>query len=101
MYKKTFASILFDILHIVFIIRIHNFITMKGLHTVTFVLLIIGGLNWLLSVFGWDVATWGLPTILVQTVYVLVGLSAVIELFSHKSNCKCCDSNSMGMSGQM
>ena len=61
-----------------------------NLHKVTFLLLVIGGLNWLLAVFGWDIATWGLPMRLVQLVYVLVGLSAIYELASHKKLCKEC-----------
>lgn len=63
----------------------------KGIHGVAFVLLVIGGLNWLLKVWGWDIATWGLNATLVNVVYVLVGLSALYEVFTHKSRCKACD----------
>lgn len=67
---------------------------MKGLHTVTFILLIIGGLNWGLSAIGYNVVemllgSW--PAVL-QVVYILVGLSAVVELVSHKKDCKACGS---------
>lgn len=63
---------------------------MKGFHMVAFTLLIIGGLNWLLRVFGVDLETWGLPMIVVQIVYVLVGVSALSLAFTHKKNCKIC-----------
>ncbi len=70
---------------------INNVIFMKTLHMVAFVLLIVGGLNWLLEVFGWAIGGWGLPEMLVKIVYVLVGLAAILEVFTHKSNCKCCE----------
>lgn len=63
---------------------------MKGLHKVTFVLLVIGGLNWGLMLLGWDVGTF-LPASLTKLIYVLVALSAVIEIFTHKNNCKHCE----------
>ncbi len=74
---------------------------MNGLHKITFILLVIGGLNWLLEVFGWAIGSWGLPGIVVQIVYVLVGLSAIVEIATHKSNCKACDSKGVEMNGQM
>lgn len=74
---------------------------MNGLHKVTFILLVVGGLNWLLEVFGWAISSWGLPMIVVQIVYVLVGLSAIVEVVTHKGNCKCCESKPAGMGGQM
>ena len=59
----------------------------KTVHMVTFLLVIVGGLNWLLvgllemnlvmMIFG------GIP-MLERAVYVLVGLSAVYELLTHK-----------------
>lgn len=61
-----------------------------GLHMVTFGLLIIGGLNWGLVIWGVDVATWGLPSGLVNTVYGLIGLSAVYEVLTHAKRCKEC-----------
>ncbi|MBX4187047.1 MAG: DUF378 domain-containing protein [Candidatus Doudnabacteria bacterium] len=68
----------------------------KGLHMVTFTLLAIGGLNWGLALFGWDVGTWGLPSMLVKIVYALVALSALYEIFTHGSRCKECKGD-MGM----
>ena len=64
----------------------------KGLHMITWILLIIGGLNWLLT----GIFNWGVVDILGESVskivYILVGLSALYELFAHKGNCKLCGS---------
>jgi len=68
---------------------------MKILHSITWILLIIGGLNWGLSVFEWDVVGY-LPDMLSKIVYVLVGLSAVYELLVHKKNCRLCGTQGMG-----
>lgn len=71
---------------------------MKGMHMVTFILLIIGGLNWLLfGLFGWEVGSWlgGMDSMIAKVIYILVGLSAIYELFTHKSNCKACGMNKM------
>ncbi|MDO8566057.1 MAG: DUF378 domain-containing protein [Candidatus Moranbacteria bacterium] len=65
------------------------------LHNVTFILLVVGGLNWLaVGLFNWDIsAVLGGPASLVsKAVYVLVGLSAVYEVVAHKENCKACTS---------
>jgi len=59
------------------------------IHTVTFILLIIGGLNWGLEVLGYGVGNY-LPASVSTLVYVLVALSALYEVFTHKSNCKNC-----------
>jgi uncharacterized membrane protein YuzA (DUF378 family) len=67
---------------------------MKGLHKITFILLIIGGLNWLLvGLFNWDISQLfgGMSSGLARVIYILVGLSALVELFSHKKTCKYCD----------
>jgi len=66
---------------------------MKSLHSVTFILLVIGGLNWLLVVLGWDIGSWmsaGWWMTLVKIIYVLVGLSAIYEIATHKKRCKEC-----------
>lgn len=63
---------------------------MKGLHMVTFVLLIIGGLNWGLEVFGWGIGSF-LSVPIVKVVYVLVAVSAIVEIFSHRGSCKHCE----------
>lgn len=64
---------------------------MKILHVVAFILLIVGGLNWLLFAFGWNVVDAIFGGIgLTMIVYILVGLAALLELFTHKKNCKVC-----------
>ncbi|MBI4086055.1 MAG: DUF378 domain-containing protein [Candidatus Liptonbacteria bacterium] len=65
---------------------------MKNLHMVTFILLVIGGLNWLLVGLGvWNVGElFGPDAAVTKAIYILVGLSAIVELATHKKNCKCC-----------
>ena len=65
---------------------------------VAFLLLVVGGLNWLLvGVFHYDLvaAVLGAGSMASRVVYTLVGLSALAELFTHKGNCKCCSGMSM------
>jgi uncharacterized membrane protein YuzA (DUF378 family) len=76
------------------------------MHKLTFILLVIGGLNWL--VFGltgsWDIGALvgGMMSTTARVIYVLVGLSAIWEIFTHKKNCKCCESKmSAPTGGQM
>ena len=67
----------------------------KGLHMITWILLVIGGLNWLLfGLFMWDIGAifGGMESIISRIIYILVGLSAVYELFVHNKNCKLCGS---------
>ena len=66
----------------------------KGLHMLTFILLVIGGLNWGLAIWGHDIATWGLNMTLVKVIYALVALSAIYEALTHGGRCKEC-SNQM------
>jgi uncharacterized membrane protein YuzA (DUF378 family) len=58
-----------------------------GLHMVAFILVIIGGLNWLLQgVFGWDIGTLalgGMDSMISRIIYVLVGLSAIYLAATH------------------
>ena len=66
---------------------------MKSLHMVAFVLLIVGGLNWGLSAaFQLNVVDMllGAGSMVSRVVYILVGLAAVLELFSHRGMCKAC-----------
>lgn len=73
---------------------------MKGLHMVAFILLVVGGLNWLLlGLFQWEVGALfgGSGAWVSRLIYVLVGLSAVYELATHKKNCKMCESGAPGM----
>ncbi len=67
---------------------------MKKLHIITYLLVTIGGLNWLLQgALGWDISRFlGGPTALVsRIIYILVGVSAILELVAHKKACKSCD----------
>lgn len=63
---------------------------MKALHGIAFVLLVIGGINWLLI----GLLDWGVANILGESiskiVYVLVGLSAVYLVLTHKKTCNAC-----------
>lgn len=71
---------------------------MKALHIIAWILVIIGGLNWLLvGLGGWNVVDmiFGVGSALSRIVYVLVGLSALVEIFTHKKCCKCCEKSSM------
>lgn len=64
------------------------------MHCVSFLLLIIGGLNWLLvGVFGWDIGQLfgGMDAVVSRVIYILVGLAAVVELFMYRKVCKKCD----------
>lgn len=65
----------------------------KGLHMVSFILLVVGGLNWLLAgLFTWDVGLLfgDAYNIVARLIYILVGLAALYELFTHKGYCKHC-----------
>ena len=66
-----------------------------NMHKVAFVLLVVGGVNWLLvGLFGWDISRWlgGMDSMVSRAIYVLVGLAAVYEVVMHKENCKACTS---------
>ena len=65
---------------------------MNKLHSVAFILLIVGGLNWGLTALGWNVVEMLLGSwpVVVQIVYILVGLAAISEIVTHKANCKNC-----------
>lgn len=71
-----------------------------NMHKLAFILLVVGGLNWLLvGVLGWDISRWlgGMDSMVARVIYVLVGLSAIYEVATHKGNCKVC----MGASSSM
>jgi uncharacterized protein len=65
---------------------------MKAIHIIAFILLVIGGLNWLLYAFGWNLVSviFGAGTMLANAVYILIGLSAIYEALMHGKNCKTC-----------
>lgn len=65
----------------------------KSLHMLTYLLVIIGALNWgLVGFFGFNLVEMllgGYP-MLEKLVYMLVGLSAVYDFVMHKTTCKMC-----------
>ncbi len=68
---------------------------MKVLHMVTFGLVIVGGVNWLLlALTGWEVGQifGGMDAVVSKAIYVLVGLSAIYLAATHMKDCKTCSS---------
>jgi uncharacterized protein len=65
---------------------------MKVIHIIAFVLLVIGGLNWLLFAFGWNLVStiFGAGSTLSDIIYILIGLSAIWEGVMHMKQCKMC-----------
>lgn len=73
---------------------------MKWLHKIAFLLLVIGGLNWgAFALLGWEIGAifGGMEAFISKIIYILVGLSAVYLLATHKGMCKACMGG--GMSG--
>jgi uncharacterized membrane protein YuzA (DUF378 family) len=52
----------------------------------------VGALNWLLVAFGYNLVTMLVGTwpMVEKVVYILVGVSAVLLLVTHKKDCKVC-----------
>ena len=65
---------------------------MKVLHVIAFILLVIGGLNWLFFAFNFNLVHWifGFSWPVEMTIYVLVGLSAIYLAIVHSKDCKVC-----------
>lgn len=64
---------------------------MKILHMVAFALLIVGGLNWGLTVLGFNLVEMIFGGMgLTNIVYLLVGASAVYIAATHMGDCKVC-----------
>lgn len=66
---------------------------MKALHLIAFILLVVGGLNWgLVGLFDWNLveAIFGSVDWLERLVYILVGLSALYLLVTHRADCRTC-----------
>ncbi len=62
---------------------------------VAFILLVVGGLNWLGVGLGYNVVEMVLGAgSIANIVYILVGLSAIYEVVTHKSTCKMCGTSS-------
>ena len=67
---------------------------MKNLHIVAFTLLVVGGLNWLLTgLFDWGIVDL-IGSSASRVVYVLVGLATIVEIAKHKQNCALCQAGS-------
>lgn len=73
------------------------------LHCTAFTLVIIGGLNWGLVALGtWMGGNWNVVNLLLGSwptvenlVYLLVGVSAVVLMFGHKTDCRVCNVSGM------
>jgi len=68
---------------------------MKNVHLAAWILVIVGGLNWLLVAFGYNLvdSLFGVGSTISMVIYILVGLSAVYELVTHKGNCRNCSAS--------
>lgn len=67
---------------------------MKALHIITFLLVIVGGINWGLVGINTDydlvkMLLGGWPPV-AKVVYILIGLSAIYLAVTHKGDCKAC-----------
>lgn len=64
------------------------------MHMAAFILLIVGGINWLLvGVFGSDIGDFlfgGMDAPVSRLIYVLVGVAALYEVTMHKKGCRVC-----------
>lgn len=73
------------------------------LHMVAFILAMIGALNWgLVGIGGFAGSDWNLVHMILGSwpsvewlVYILVGISGVVILFTHKKDCKMCSVSGM------
>ena len=65
----------------------------KYVHMVAFLLMVVGGINWLLvGAFDVNLVTMLLgDTAATNAVYILVGVATVWELVTHKGHCTDCN----------
>jgi len=66
---------------------------MKALHTIAFILVVVGAINWgLVGLGDWNIVNMILGSVswLERLVYILVGLSGILLVFTHKNECKAC-----------
>ena len=76
---------------------------MKTLHQISFVLLVIGGLDWLLvGLFKWDIGMifGGQTAVLSRIIYILVGLAAIYLMTTHGGDCKYCGEKEKAVSSK-
>jgi uncharacterized protein len=67
------------------------------MYIIAFGLLVIGGLNWLLvGLLGWDIGQFfgGTEALISRVIYIVIGLAAIIAIFTRKQACKNCCKNS-------
>lgn len=75
---------------------------MKYLHMAAIILLVAGGLNWLLTAFSFNLVEMIFGTsIISMLIYILIGLSAIFEIVTHKKNCKMCAAGGVVQEGGM
>lgn len=68
---------------------------MKALHAIAFILVVVGALNWgLVGAGGWNLVDMllGAGSMLSKIVYIIVGVSGLFLVFTHKKDCKSCES---------
>jgi uncharacterized protein len=68
-------------------------ISIKALHPVTFLLTVVGALNWgLIGLFDFNLVNTllGSMPMVEKVVYILVGASAVYLVVTHKTDCRLC-----------
>lgn len=69
----------------------------QTLHVLTFVLVILGGINWgLLALTNWEIGSLfgGMDALISQILYILIGASAVYLAVTHKKGCIGCKNRS-------
>jgi uncharacterized membrane protein YuzA (DUF378 family) len=82
---------------------------MKALHAIAFILAVIGGINLgLVGIGNWAGGDWNILHMILggaawleSLVYVLIGLSAIYLVFTHKATCMNCSSSSSMPAGAM
>lgn len=66
---------------------------MKAVHVVSFVLVVVGAINWgLVGLFNFNLVelVFGQVPWLERLVYVLVGVGGVVLIATHKASCRAC-----------
>lgn len=64
---------------------------MKAVHVIAFILVVVGAINWgLVGLFNWNLVEAILGGWLLKLVYILVGVSGLVLVFTHKKDCKAC-----------
>jgi len=68
---------------------------------IAFTLVIVGGLNWLFTAFNMNIVDkiFGVGSPVAMFIYILVGLSAIYLVVTHKKTCNCCVPGSMDKMG--